>query len=104
MRSVGDRTLLVMLQPGEYVFATYSLGLIDSGLIVNIRKPTPYKTNLGLWTYIYFGYNFNKRKASGIIKYPTGYALVPYDNVLHMIPNYLMFFFGGDGMLGGWHG
>lgn len=21
-----------------------------------------------------------------------------------MVPNYLLFFFGGDGMLGGWHG
>lgn len=28
---IGDRTLLVMLQPGEYVFATYSLGNIDNG-------------------------------------------------------------------------
>ncbi|CAD8058815.1 unnamed protein product [Paramecium sonneborni] len=101
---VGDRTLLVMLQPGEYVFATYSLGNIDNGLVVNIRKPTPYKSNLGLWTYIYFGYHFQKRKASGIIRYPSGDALIPYDNILHMVPNYLLFFFGGDGMLGGWHG
>ena len=104
MATVGDRTLLVMLQPGEYVFATYSMGIVDSGAIVNIRKPTPYKSNLGLWTYIYFGYSFEVKKASGIIKYPSEYALVPYTNVVHMIPNYLLFFFGGDGMLGGWHG
>lgn len=93
-----------MLQPREVVFATYTLGKIDSGSDHNIRKATPYNNNFGLWTYVWFGYSWEKRQASGVVRFPTGPVIVPYTNVLHMVPKYLALFAGSDGMLGGWVG
>lgn len=101
---VGDRTLLIMYQPREVVFSTYTLGTVDNGLIANIRKPTPVGNNFGVWTYVWFGYSWPKRAASGVVKFPTETVVVPYENVLHMIPKYLAMFVGSDGMLGGWEG
>ncbi|CAD8140693.1 unnamed protein product [Paramecium octaurelia] len=101
---VGDRTLLIMYQPREVVFSTYTLGTVDSGLVANIRKPTPVGNNFGVWTYVWFGYSWPKRAASGVVKFPSETVVVPYENVLHMIPKYLAMFVGSDGMLGGWEG
>jgi hypothetical protein len=37
------------------------MGKIDTEAEHNIRKPTPYGNNYGLWTYVWFGYNWNKK-------------------------------------------
>lgn len=50
-----------MYQPRELVFSTYSMGKLDSGLISNIRKPTSVGNNVGLWTYVWFGYSMTKK-------------------------------------------
>jgi hypothetical protein len=80
------------------------MGKIDSGANSNLRKAINYNNNLGVWTYVWFGYNWNKKVASGIVKFPTENVVVPYENVLHMVPKYLALFAGSDGMLGGWVG
>lgn len=72
--------------------------------MANIRKPTPLGNNFGVWTYVWFGYSWPKKVASGIVKFPSDKAVVPYDNVLHMVPKYLALFAGSDGLLGGWDG
>ena len=50
-----------MLQARQYVFATYTLGKIDTDSVANIIKVIPFGNNLGLWTYIWAGYSWPKR-------------------------------------------
>jgi hypothetical protein len=101
---VGDRTLAVFLQSREYLFATYTLGTIDSNSNPNVRKTVPFGGNLGLWTYVWFGYSWAKKQAHGLIKFPDASPITVFTEVRHMVPKYLILFAGSDKVLGGWNG
>jgi hypothetical protein len=53
--------LAVLLASKEYVFATYTLGTLDNDLDANVRKGLAVDNNLGLWTYLWFGYSWKKQ-------------------------------------------
>lgn len=68
-------------------------------------KSIPYENNLGLWTYVYFGYNWHTKTAAGIINFPNdNNKYVIYEKITHMVPKYLALFAGSDGAHGGWVG
>lgn len=104
MGQVGDRTFLAVLNPKEFSFHTYTMGLIDSGSEHSIKKSVAIGNRFGVWTYVWFGYSWNKRVASAIVRYPDATESVGYTNILHMVPKYLALFVGSDGLLGNWVG
>lgn len=101
---VGDRTLAVFLLQRDYNFATYNLGTTDRELNANIKKSIQFGKTLGLWTYIYFGYSWDKRVANAYIKFPDSSEKVVIEDARHMIPKYLAFLVGADGFNKGWNG
>lgn len=101
---VGDRTLAIFVQPRDYLFATYTIGTVDSYQNPNIKKTVSIGGNLGLWTYVWFGYSWAKKTAHGLIKYPDSPYTLMFDEIRHMIPRYLKLYVGGDGLNGGFNG
>lgn len=64
-----------------------------------MKKGIPYDANLGVWTYVWFGYNWNKNIANGVIKFPNSDKATLFEDVRHMVPKYVVFFAGNDGYL-----
>ena len=69
-QTVGDRTLAVYLGTREYVFATYTLGNVDSEMNANIKNSVAFGSDIGIWTYVWFGYHWGKGIANGVVKFP----------------------------------
>lgn len=60
--------------------------------------------NLGLWTYAWMGYSFERKEMHVYIKYPTGVEKLVVENARHFVPKYFSAFWGADGMLSSFNG
>lgn len=67
---VGDRTLSIHLGMKDYIFTTYTLGSIDADFNSNMRQNIAFGSDLGIWTYVWFGYSWPLKVASGVVKFP----------------------------------
>lgn len=66
---VGDRTLGLYLGTRDYIFATYTLGNLDSESNANIKQTIPFNSDIGIWTYLWFGYNWQTKVANGFVQF-----------------------------------
>lgn len=53
---MGDRVLSAFYC-NDYYFSTYNIGTLDEGYNPNLSVKMASSEYLGLWTYIYFGFN-----------------------------------------------
>jgi len=62
--ALGDRMLANWQGDGYYHFTTNSDG--NANWVQNINYPGDIE---GLWTYLYFSYSFDEKKAVGFVRY-----------------------------------
>jgi hypothetical protein len=43
---------------------------VDSEMNANVKKTVPFGSDVGIWTYIWFGYSLQNSIANGVAKFP----------------------------------
>ena len=70
----------------------------------NIKNTIPFGSDIGVWTYVWFGYHWQKNLANGVVKFPQTDQRFAAENARHMVPRYLSLLIGADGKTKGWNG
>lgn len=88
---IGDRTLAIWQGRGYYHFTTYNNG--NPNNINNVPFPAQLD---GVWTFIYYSHNLDKKQAISFVKYGDADFIrnvIPAD---HTPPRVLKFYLGGQ--------
>lgn len=90
--NMGDRLLAIWLGKGFYHFTTCD----KPGNQPNVIKNIDYPENLdGLWTYVYYSYSVEKKKAVAYIKFGEDDVKKIEHEVTHPNTKYVRFTVGG---------
>jgi len=81
---------------GVIVPTTYSFGFAGDQDLNNIHHGISYEDDLESWFWIYFGYNYELKRAYTFVRFFDRVEEFQFDGIIHQIPNRLRFSLGND--------
>jgi len=90
---MGDRLLAIWLGKGYYHYTTCDSSKNQPNVVQNINYPADID---GVWTYIYYSYSVEQKKAVGFIKFGEDDVKKIVHTVTNPLTKFLKFTIGGS--------
>ncbi|CAK56140.1 unnamed protein product (macronuclear) [Paramecium tetraurelia] len=98
--TLGDRTLAIFLNRNSaFHITTYNAGNPNS--IVNAAARPDFE---GIWIYIHFSHNLEKKSSVAFLKYGDEKPVRYQQAATHVPPSFLQFYLGGKDFYSSWNG